>query len=101
MVWTKVKRHFRFHLHINPTWSSWRNLAERIFRELADKNLRRGSFPSIADPIASTELDPTVTNAMAKPLIWTATAESIGEEVRRRHFAFNRSANTHHQQARK
>ena len=39
-----------------------------------------------------------VTNASPKPLIWTATAESILEKVRRGRVALNRSANTetHH-----
>ncbi len=46
------KRHKRFHFHFTPTSSSWLNQVERWFRELTDKNLRRGIFPSVPDLIA-------------------------------------------------
>lgn len=76
-------KHKRFHLHFTPTSSSWLNLVERWFRELTDKNIRRGSFPSVPDLIASIETYLDVTNREPKPLIWTATADSILEKVRR------------------
>ena len=50
-----LAKHSRFHLHFTPTSSSWLNLVERWFRELTDKNLRRGSFPSVPELIASIE----------------------------------------------
>ena len=78
-----LAKHPRFHLHFTPTSSSWLNLVERWFRELTDKNIRRGSFPSVPDLIASIEDYLQATNAQPKPLIWTATAESILEKVRR------------------
>jgi transposase len=78
-----LAKHKRFHLHFTPTSSSWLNLVERWFRELTDKNIRRGSFPSVPDLIASIEIYLDVTNSEPKPLIWTATAESILEKVRR------------------
>lgn len=78
-----LAKHKRFHLHFTPTSSSWLNLVERWFRELTDKNIRRGSFPSVPDLIASIETYLDVTNSEPKPLIWTATAESILEKVRR------------------
>jgi hypothetical protein len=34
-----------WHLHFTPTSSSWVNLAERWFKELTDKRLRRGRLP--------------------------------------------------------
>jgi len=34
---------------LHPTPSSWLNLVEWLLRELADKNIRRGSFPSVSD----------------------------------------------------
>ena len=93
-----LAKHPRFHLHFTPTSSSWLNLVERWFRELTDKNLRRGSFPSVPDLIASIEHYLAVTNAEPKPLIWTATAESILAKVRRGRVALKRSINTetHH-----
>ena len=70
-------------MHFTPTSSSWLNLVERFFRELTDKNIRRGSFPGVPDLIASIEDDLSVTNDQPKPLVCTATAESILEKVRR------------------
>jgi transposase len=78
-----LAKHPRFHLHFTPTSSSWLNLVERWFRELTDKALRRGSFPSVPDLIAAIEEYLDAHNANPKPFIWTATAESILEKVRR------------------
>jgi transposase len=93
-----LAQHPRFHLHFTPTSPSWLNLVERWFRELTDKNIRRGSFPSVPDLIASIEDYLRVTNANPKPLIWTASAESILEKVRRGRVALNQSTKTetHH-----
>jgi transposase len=94
-----LKQHKRFHLHFTPTSSSWLNLVERWFRELTEKNIRRGSFPSVPDLISSIEDYLRVTNDAPKPLIWTATADSILEKVRRGRVTLNKqSANseTHH-----
>ncbi len=73
----------RFHLHFTPTSSSWLNLVERWFRELTDKALRRGAFHSVPDLITAIETYLAVNNGEPKPLIWTATAESILEKVAR------------------
>ena len=89
-----LAQHPRFHLHFTPTSSSWLNLVERWFRELTDKNIRRGSFPSVPDLIASIEDYLRVTNANPKPLIWTASAESILEKVHRGGVALNQSTKT-------
>src|SRR5450830_1494213 len=42
-------RHPRWTFHFTPTSSSWLNLFERWFRELTEKALRRGVFPSVPD----------------------------------------------------
>ena len=78
-----LRKHKRFHLHFTPTSSSWLNLVERWFRELTDKNLRRGSFNSVPDLIASIEEFMAAHNDEPKPFVWTATAESILAKVRR------------------
>jgi hypothetical protein len=70
-----LAKHKRFRLHFTPTSSSWLNLVERWFRELTYKNIRRGSFPSVPDLIASIEDYLWVNNEHPKPLVWTATAE--------------------------
>ena len=92
-------KHKRFHLHFTPTSSSWLNLVERWFRELTEKNIRRGSFPSVPDLIASIEDYLQVTNNAPKPLVWTATADSILEKVRRGRVTLNNQSaktETHH-----
>jgi transposase len=78
-----LKRHNRFHLHFTPTSSSWLNQVERWFRDLTDKNLRRGIFGSVPDLIASIEEYLNAHNADPKPYVWTATAESILAKVHR------------------
>ena len=69
-----LKRHKRFHLHFTPTSSSWLNQVERWFRDLTDKNLRRGIFGSVPDLIASIENylavsndDPSLTSGQRPP----------------------------------
>ena len=78
-----LAKHPRFHLHFTPTSSSWLNLVERWFRELTDKAIRRGVFHSVPDLIASIEHYLAAHNNEPKPLVWTATAESILEKVAR------------------
>jgi len=78
-----LARHPRFHLHFTPTSSSWLNLVERWFRELTEKALRRGSFNSVPDLISKIEEYLDARNDDPRPFVWTATAESILEKVRR------------------
>ena len=78
-----LNRHTRFHLHFTPTSSSWLNQVERWFRDLTDKNLRRGVFASVPDLIASIEEYLNAHNADPKPYVWTAPAESILAKVQR------------------
>lgn len=78
-----LAKHPRFHLHFTPTSSSWLNLVERWFRELTDKALRRGVFHSVPELIAAIEDYLDTHNEEPKPLIWTATTESILEKVAR------------------
>ncbi|MEX2553807.1 MAG: IS630 family transposase [Actinomycetota bacterium] len=80
-IW--LAKHPRFQLHFIPTSSSWLNLAERWFREITDKAIRRGSFTSVAELIAAIERYLTAHNNNPKPLVWTATANSILEKVKR------------------
>jgi hypothetical protein len=62
---------------------SWLNQVQRWFRDLTDKNLRRGVFASVPDLIASIEAYLNVHNADPKPYVWTANAESILAKVQR------------------
>lgn len=71
----------RFHLHFTPTYSSWINQVERLFAELTNKAIRRGSFKSVKslERAIAEYLDARA----AKPFVWTATADDILESVRR------------------
>ena len=75
--------HPRFHLHFTPTSSSWLNLVERWFRELTDKAIRRGVFASVPELIEAIDEYLAAHNDDPKPFVWTASAESILEKVRR------------------
>ena len=88
-----LRRHKRFRLHFTPTSSSWLNLVERWFRELTDKALRRGSFNSVPELIAAIEDYLDTHNEDPKPFVWTATADSILEKVRRGRAALNEVVN--------
>ena len=78
-----LDRHKRFHLHFTPTSSSWLNQVERWFRELTEKNLRRGIFGSVPDLIDSIQNFLDAHNDDPRPYVWTATAESILAKVQR------------------
>jgi transposase-like protein/transposase len=78
-----LKRHPRFHMHFVPTSSSWLNMIERWFRELTDKQIRRGTFKSVADLIAAIQAYIQHHNQNPKPFVWTAKAEDIIAKYRR------------------
>jgi transposase len=78
-----LAKHPRFHLHFTPTSSSWLNLVERWFRELTDRAIRRGVFPSVDHLIAAIDDYLDAHNQDPKPFTWTASAASIIEKVER------------------
>jgi transposase len=84
-----LAKHPRFHLHFTPTSSSWLNMVERFFGKLDDKAIRRGVFQSVPDLIAAIEAYLKANNADPTPLVWTATADSILEKVRRGRVVLN------------
>jgi hypothetical protein len=78
-----LAKHPRFQLHFTPTSSSWLNLVERWFRELTDRAIRRGVFPSVDHLIAAIDDYLDAHNQDPKPFTWTASAASIIEKVER------------------
>lgn len=72
-----LKRHPRMHLHFTPTSSSWLNLVERWFRDLTDKRIRRDSFDSVPDLIATIEDYIMKSNQNPQVFVWTASVEKI------------------------
>lgn len=78
-----MKKHPRFRAHFTPTSASWLNMVERFFRNLTDKQLRRGIFRSVGELIASIEAYLEHYNSDPKPFVWTAKATDILEKVKR------------------
>jgi transposase len=76
-------RHSRFHFHFTPTSSSWLNMVERFFRDLTERQLRRGVFTSVAELQAAILAYIEEHNRNPKPFIWTAKATDILEKVKR------------------
>jgi transposase len=72
-----LARHPRFVCHFVPTSSSWLNLVERWFRELTDKAIRCGVFPSVLTLIEAIEAYLAAWNTTPRPFIWTATVGDI------------------------
>ena len=88
-----LAKHSRFHVHFTPTSSSWLNLVERWFRDLTDKAIRRGVFPSVPALITTIEDYLRQHNRDPKPFVWTATAEQIFEKVQRGRVTLKQLAN--------
>jgi len=72
-----LRRHPRVHLHFTPTASSWLNLVERWFRDLTDKRIRRGSFESVPELIATIDDYLAQSNQNPHVFVWTASVDSI------------------------
>ena len=78
-----LRYHKRFHVHFTPTSASWLNMVERFFRDLTERQLRRGVFRSVK------ELQESIMSFIAKhnqapaPYIWTKSATDILEKVKR------------------
>ena len=46
-VRTWLLRHPRYHVHFTPTGASWLNLVERLFAEVTERCVRRGSHTAV------------------------------------------------------
>jgi transposase len=87
-----LAKHPRFHLHFTPTSSSWLNLVERWFRELTNRAIRRGVFPTVDHLIGAIDDYVDKHNSDPKPFSWTASAESIIEKVERGRAALRKAS---------
>lgn len=82
-VRTWLARHPRYHVHFTPTSGSWLNLVERLFAEVTERCVRRGSHTAVRalekamlDYLDQRNKDP-------KPFVWTADADLILGKVER------------------
>jgi len=76
-------RHARFHIHYTPTYASWLNQVERWFALITQQAIRRGSFRSVRDLTRALDHFVTHYNAASRPFVWTATADSIFNKLKR------------------
>ena len=70
------KRRPRFHAHFTPTYFSWLNLVERLFADLTERQLRRGSHRSTIALEQDIREFIEVHNDDPKLYDWTKSAES-------------------------
>src|ERR1700733_5001966 len=85
------KRHPRYQVHFAPTSGSWLNLAERLFAEVTERFVRRGSHSAVRslEKAMLTYLDKR--NRHPKPFVWTADADLILGKVARLSKRISRS----------
>jgi transposase len=78
-----LKRHPRYHVHFTPTSASWLNLVERLFAEVTERCVRRGSHTAVKK-LERAMLDYLdARNKKPKPFVWTASADLILGKVER------------------
>ncbi|RME59575.1 IS630 family transposase [Candidatus Parcubacteria bacterium] len=73
----------RFQIHYTPTYASWLNQVEIWFNIITQKAIRRGTFRNVKDLVAKIDHFVTHYNKETQPFVWTATAESILEKIKR------------------
>lgn len=78
-----LTRHPRYHVHFTPTGASWMNLVERLFAEVTERCVRRGSHTAVRalEQAMLGYLDHR--NEDPKPFVWTASADMILGKVER------------------
>jgi transposase len=86
-----LARHPRYHVHFTPTSGSWLNLVERLFGEVTERCVRRGSHTAVRalEKAMLNYLDQR--NENPKPFVWTADADLILGKVRRLSKRISRS----------
>ena len=67
----------RFHLHFTPTYGSWLNQVERWFGLLTERQLKRGSHPSVVQLRRAIEEFIEVTNENPRPFKWAKSPDEI------------------------
>jgi len=78
-----LARRQRYHVHYTPTSASWLNLVERLFAEVTERCVRRGSHTSVPalEKAMLDYLDRR--NRKPTPFIWKADADLILGKVQR------------------
>lgn len=83
----RVKRwlaaHPRYQVHYTPTYASWLNQVEIWFNIITQRAIRRGTFRSVKSLVSKIDQFVSQYNRDSHPFVWTATADSILEKVKR------------------
>jgi len=79
-------------LHFTPTSASWLNLIERFFRDLTERQIRRGTFQNVDALIEVITAYIAQHNSEPKSFKWTATAAQIMEKVARAKLRLQKTA---------
>lgn len=83
----EVKRwlatHPRYQVHYTPTYSSWLNQVEIWFNIITQRAIRRGTFKNVKELILKIERFVNQYNNTSRPFVWTATADSILQKIKR------------------
>jgi transposase len=78
-----LARHPRYQVHFTPTSASWLNVVERLFAEVTERCVRRGSHTAVR-VLEKAMLDySNQRNQHPKPFTWTADADLILGKVER------------------
>jgi transposase len=78
-----LARHPHYHVHFTPTGASWMNLVERLFAELTQRCVRRGSYTAVRDLEKAMLAYLDERNENPKPFVWTVDADLILGKVGR------------------
>ena len=78
-----LARHPRFVLHFTPTYSSWINQVERVFADLTERQIKRGSHCSVAALERAIHDYIDRRNETPRPFNWTKNADQILASVAR------------------
>ena len=75
--------HSRYQVHYTPTYASWLNQVEIWFNIVTQRAIRRGTFTSVKELTAKIDHFVEHYNTESRPFVWTATADSILEKIKR------------------
>jgi putative transposase len=75
--------HPRYQIHYTPTYASWLNQVEIWFNLITQRAIRRGTFKSVKELISKIDQFVQQYNLNTRPFVWTATADSILEKIKR------------------
>jgi transposase len=86
-----LARHPRYRVHFTPTSGSWLNLVERLFAEVTERCVRRGTHTAV--PVLEKAMLDYLNqrNRNPKPFVWTADADLILGKVERLSKRISRS----------